>query len=129
MSSSLSVRAMSPTGDMTFGQGSGNFLINNSAAVAQILGTRFRLWQTEWFLDLSAGVPYMSDVVGYGNMTMGILILENYAIASPGVISITGWSLQYNAQTRKLTITASNLNTQFGSSTFPTVTTIAPTNS
>lgn len=36
-------RVLSPTGDYTFGQGPGEFLVNSPAAVAQAIGTRLRL--------------------------------------------------------------------------------------
>ena len=67
----LRVRALTPSGDMTFGQGSANYLIDSPAAVTQILKTQFSLWQSEWFLNLSAGIPYINEIAGYGNLTMG----------------------------------------------------------
>ena len=121
----LRVRALSPTGDMTFGQGSGNYLINSSAAVCQILNTTLRLWQTEWFLNLSAGIPYLTNVAGYGNLTMGALILKTAALAVPGVINIDNWSVAFDPTLRKYTVTGSNINTIFGSSTFGAPITIA----
>lgn len=114
----LRVRALSPTGDMTFGQGSGNYLIDSPAAVCQILSTQFKLWQTEWFLNLNAGIPYLSKIAGYGNLTIGALILKQAALNSPGVINIENWSVTYNSTTRKYTVTGSSINTSFGSTTF-----------
>lgn len=122
----LRVRALSSTGDMTFGQGSSNYLIDNSAAVCQIIGTRLRLWQTEWFLSLSDGVPYNSQIAGYGNLTMGALILKQQVLSTPGVINIEGWSVNFDAKSRTYTVTGTSINTLFGATNFPTTSTIAP---
>lgn len=125
---SLSVRALSPTGDMTFGQGSGNYLVDSSAAVCQILKTQLSLWQGEWFLNLSAGIPYLSKIAGYGNLTMGALILKQAALGVPGVININDWSVTFNPATREYSVTGSSINTTFGTTSFPNSITIAPSN-
>jgi len=125
---SLSVRALSQSGDMTFGQGSANYLTDSPAAVSQILGTQMKLWQTEWFLNLSAGIPYISKIAGYGNLTMGALILKTAALAAPGVININDWSVAFDPQTRQYSVTGSSINTTFGTTSFPMSITIAPSN-
>lgn len=122
----LRVRALDSNGDMTFGQGSGNYLIDSSAAVCQILGTQLQLWQTEWFLNLSAGIPYNTQIAGYGNLSMASLILKQATLSAPGVISVDNWAVVFNAATRQYTVTGSSINTIFGSTSFPaTITTIA----
>jgi hypothetical protein len=122
----LRVRTLSSTGDMTFGQGSANYLIDSAAAVSQIVGTSLKLWQTEWFLNLSAGIPYNTQIAGYGNLTMGALILKTAVLAVPGVINIENWNVNYTASTRTYSVSGSNINTVFGTTTFPSIQTIAP---
>lgn len=120
----LRVRALSSTGDMTFGQGSGNYLIDSSAAVCQILGTRLKLWQTEWFLNLSAGIPYNTKIAGYGGLSVASTILKQATLSSPGVISVDNWSVVFDAASRLYTVTGSSINTIFGATSFPSTTTI-----
>lgn len=55
------VRRLSGSGDMTFGQGLANFA-KASEACAQNVTTRLKLILGEWFLDTSAGVPYVETI-------------------------------------------------------------------
>ncbi len=47
-------------GDYTFGSGDDTWLINSPEAVAQAIKTRFELWYGEWFLDTTAGTPWIN---------------------------------------------------------------------
>ena len=51
-------------GDYTFGQGDDTWLVNSPEAVAQAIKTRFLLWYGEWFLDTTAGTPWIQSVLG-----------------------------------------------------------------
>jgi hypothetical protein len=51
---------------MVFGHGSADYLVNSPATVAQAVMTALRLFQGEWFLDTTAGVPWLSQVMGRG---------------------------------------------------------------
>lgn len=57
-------RALSPSGDYTFGSGSSTFLINSPATVAQAILTSLLLFRGEWFLDVTVGVPYSTQILG-----------------------------------------------------------------
>lgn len=59
-------RALSASGDYTFGQGAANFLVNSPACVAQAIQTRLGLITGEWFLDETDGTPYPTQILGYG---------------------------------------------------------------
>jgi hypothetical protein len=104
---------MSPTGDMTFGQGSQNFLINSPAAVAQAIGTRLRLWTNEWFLDLTEGTPWLSQVLGTHTINLYDQAITQRILGTPGVVSLASYASQLNRATRKLTVEAV-VNTQYG---------------
>jgi len=115
----LRVRQLSATGDMAFGQGSSNFLINSSATIAQIIGTRLRLWSGEWFLNLKAGVPYLQQILGKPNsVATAEMVLRAQILACPGVSSIQLFSASYDANTRTITINATGVQTIFSAQPF-----------
>lgn len=60
-------RALSSTGDYVFGRGAGAILVDVPQAVGQAIYTRLRLQFGEVFFAPDAGVPYETDIVGYGD--------------------------------------------------------------
>jgi len=64
----MKYRRLDVNGDMSFGAGVSNFLINSPEAVAQAVMTRLKLFQGEWFIDTEIGVPYNTKVLGFGNI-------------------------------------------------------------
>jgi len=60
----ITVRAIDPvTFNPLQGNGQNNF-IADLAAVTQIINTRLRLFQGEWFLDLLDGLPLFQSILG-----------------------------------------------------------------
>lgn len=92
----MRVRALSSSGDMTFGNGSGNFLVNSAAAVAQNVSTRLQLLTGQWFLDLTAGVPWTPDIIGFNTLGMADRTIQSVILGTPGVLSITNYSSSVN---------------------------------
>ena len=109
----MRVRALDENGDMTFGNGSANFLVNSPEAVAQCVGTALKLQQGEWFLDTTAGVPYATQVLGYNTANSRDVAMRNAILAVPGVTDIVSYSSSVDTKTRKFTVTAA-LNTLYG---------------
>lgn len=109
----MRVRAMTTAGDMTFGRGSANFLVNSPEAVAQIIGTRLRLWVNEWFLDLEDGTPWLQQVIGKGTRDLYDTVIRQRVLETPGVTSIESYSSEYDGTLRTLTV-AMRVNTQYG---------------
>jgi hypothetical protein len=100
----MRVRALSPSGDFTFGQGQGNFLSNSPAAVAQCIATALQLWAGEWYLDLSAGVRYQTQILG--NNTSGLYDAEIQRVIKgvQGVTQIVSYSSNLDRAARRLTV-------------------------
>lgn len=114
----MRVRQMDASGDMTFGQGSRNFLINSPAAVAQACLTRLKLWTNEWFIDLAQGTPYFPEVLGERTQSLYDNAIQQRILGTPGVIGIASYQSSLDGTTRQLTIEA-QVVTQYGtSSTF-----------
>lgn len=106
-------RALSPTGDYVFGQGTTEFLVNTPAAVAQAVQTRLRLASGEWFLDLDEGTSYSTEILGEGTLQTYDLAIRDRILGTPGVISIEDYASVLNGQTRGL-IVAAKISTVFG---------------
>jgi len=103
----LRYRKLSPTGDYTFGQGSANFWIDSPEGVAQSVQTRLKLWEDEWFLDKTVGMPYAQEILGYGTKALYDLAIQQEVLDTVGVASIADYSSSFNSQTRALVVNMS----------------------
>jgi hypothetical protein len=85
-------------GDYSFGRGSQEFLVNSPATVAQAILTALLLHQGEWFLDLTAGVPYDTQILGFGTTSLYDAAIKNAILGVQGVLSILSYSSSLDAQ-------------------------------
>lgn len=108
----MRVRALDANGDMTFGQGGANFLVNSPACVAQCVKTRLLLGQGEWFLDVTAGTPWSSQILGKHVATADQAI-RGVVLATQGVSAILLYASSLDPTTRKFTVTYT-LDTIYG---------------
>ena len=99
-------RALTATGDSTFGSGSTAFLVNSSAAVGQAIETRFGLMTGEWFLDVTAGTDYVPGIIGRGTNNRYDRIVKNRILETDGVVSIDEYSSNLDRATRTVTFDA-----------------------
>ena len=113
----MRVRALSPTGDMTFGQGQSNFLINSPAAVAQNIRTRLGLWVGQWFLDQTTGMPWLQYVLGAHTVPFYDAAIRDNILGAPGVIGFQSYSSTLGTATRALTLDNPVVNSQYGTVT------------
>ena len=113
-------RALSLSGDYTFGAGLANFLINTPAAVAQSVKTRLLLWQGQWFLDTTIGTPWLTDVLGKNTQSLYDRAIRTVILETIGVTSIENYSSTFDSTARTLTVTMT-LNTIYGQTTEQTV--------
>jgi hypothetical protein len=108
---------------MTFGRGSANFLVNSPAAVAQLVQTGLGLIRGTWFLDLFAGMPWLTNVIGYGTKPLYDLAIQNQILNTQGVTGIENYSSVFDPVKRSLTIPNTvTINTQFGPIQMPPTT-------
>lgn len=108
-------RALDANRDMTFGQGGQNFLINSPAAVAQAVDTKLRLWMGEWFLDLTEGTPYPSDVLGSNTAATRDSAIRDRILSTPGVSGIVSFSSELVGRAWSVSAV---LNTIYGQTPF-----------
>ncbi len=104
------VRRLTPDHDMTFGNGLADYA-ERAEAVAQNVKTRLILLQEEWFLDLSAGVPWLQKImVKPARLLLANTIIKRTMLKTDGVTKIVSYSTSFDRETRRLNV-AATLNT------------------
>lgn len=110
-------RTLAPGGDYTFGQGGAQFLVDSPDAVAQAVATRLSLASGDWFLDVTEGTPYATDILGAGTATRYDQALRQRILDTPGVAALVDYASTLDRSTRKLTV-AATVSTVYGNATF-----------
>lgn len=108
-------RALSATGDYTFGRGSANFLVNSPQCVAQAVKTRLGLFQGEWFLDQTDGTPWFTQILSANlknTMPLYDQAIRTRVLETPGVIEINTYSSSLDPTNRALSVDMT-ITTQF----------------
>ena len=106
-------RALDTDGDYTFGKGSGNFFHDIAAAPAQACKTRLRLIRGEWFLDITNGTPYNSQILGAGMVSIYDEAIKSVILNTPGVTGIIAYASQVEPSTRKASVSCT-ISTKYG---------------
>ena len=109
----MKYRRLDENDDYSFGHGLADFYIDESEAVGQSVATRLRLWAGEYFLDLSEGTPYQTEVLGFGTNQLFDQAIQDRILETEGVDSIETYSSSVDTTTRELSIEAS-INTIYG---------------
>lgn len=112
----MKYRALSATGDYLFGHTPQSFLVDSPQAVGQAVLTRLLLQQGELFYDTSAGVPYASSVVGYGDKRDADAVVIASILGTAGVVEITNFDSLIDPTTRRYGFSAT-IQTQYGVTT------------
>lgn len=103
----MRVRAIDlETGEMLFGGGINDFLVNSPAAVGQYVLTALKLMQGEWFLDQTVGVAYSTKILVEGGRLTADQEIRRVILGCPGVTGIASYSssIQMRALTVQVTI-------------------------
>ena len=112
----ITVRKLGTDGDPLWGQGQANF-ISDADAVAQIILTRLRLFQGEWWSDLTDGTPYWQQILGKSGSDNHIqvvtLILTQRIAATPYVNGVSNVQVSFNPSSRGMSFYCV-VQTQFG---------------
>lgn len=85
-------RELDVNGDMVFGHGSLDFLINSPACVGQAIQTRLLLIQGEWFLDRTVGMPYATEVFVEGARATADRAAKAVILGTQGVTQIASYA-------------------------------------
>ena len=118
-------RALTASGDYSFGLGPSEFLVDSPATVAQAVLTALLLHQGEWFLDVTVGMPWETQVIGYGTQSLYDSAIKNEMLGVQGVQSIVSYSSSLDRSTRHLVVNAI-LDTIYGQTSVSTSVTPTP---
>lgn len=113
---SMQYRALDDSGDMRFGAGSGDFLVDSPEAVAQAVGTRLRLWLGEWFIDQTEGTPYQQAVLGKYTAATIAPAIRARILGTQGVTALDSLDVQIDPDARQAAVTAL-ISTAYGPAT------------
>lgn len=119
----MRVRALTPTGEWTFGGSESNYKVNRGA-VAQCIQTRLASWLGNCFFDTGAGVDWLNFLGGSKNLLFLQLSVQSVIANTPYVTGVLQVSANLDSLTRKLTL-AYSANTTFGT-VYETITLVTP---
>lgn len=108
----MKYRKLDADGDYTLGTGA-DFYTDQPEGVAQAVLTRLRLFSGEWFLDITDGTPWRTEVLGKYSQATYDTVVKQRILSTPGVNLIIGYSSSFDSSTRKLSINA-KINTIYG---------------
>lgn len=109
----MRVRRIDKNHDMTFGRGRGNFA-DAAESVAQRVKTRLYLLNGEWFLDTTAGVPYLQKIATKpADLAYAESVLKQTILQTDGVATISQWQADLNRNNRRLSVSC-NVTTIYG---------------
>lgn len=110
----MKYRALTDAGDMQFGRSfAQEFLENTPATVAQAVQTSLGLFQGEWFLDNTVGVPWSTQVLGKNTQSIYDQTIQDAILDVQGVQSIDDYQSFLNTATRNLVVSVT-INTIYG---------------
>lgn len=115
----ITVRQNGANNDPLAGNGQGNF-ISDLAAVTQIIATRLKFLQGEWWEDLTLGFPLFQSMLGQSGSAKQqqavLLLIQQQILSTPFVLSISNIASTFNGGNRFFTFSCV-VQTQFGTLT------------
>jgi hypothetical protein len=102
----MRIRAVTADGDLVFGRGAANYLVDSMAAVGLAINERLELFLGQWYLNLTAGTPWLTDVIGYGTQGIYDQMLQGVIAGTQGVQAILSYSGSLDRTRRALSVSA-----------------------
>lgn len=100
-------------GDLEIGPDGDLIIVRGLDAIMQHLRIRLQFFRGEWFLDTRLGIPYFEEVLRKApDLNVVQSIIRDAITTTPGVISITEFSLDYDGVTRSLSLDGKALTTE-----------------
>lgn len=112
----IRVQAVDASNDPIVGA-NGDVFLSDLDAVTQIIGTRLKLLQDEWWEDLNIGFPLLGTVLNHSaspnNQAASLMAIQSTILNSPYVTGIIDFSYSYNTATFSVSFIAL-VGTTFG---------------
>ena len=109
----MKIRKIDTNGDIHFGYGDADFISDSAQTVAQKVVQRLRLWEGEWFLDVTAGTPWKARVLGRKYSKNIVQIIKQRIEETEGVQSVSSLDVSFDGNSRNLKINA-HIMTEWG---------------
>lgn len=103
-------------GDFSFGRQQLDYFKDTPEAVALAVQSRLALFKGEWFVDITEGMPWKTEVVGKNTQATYDAAIRKQILRTPGVSKLTAYSSTADAEARTLAVTAT-IDTIYGSTT------------
>ncbi len=107
----MKYRRLSPSGDYVFGFGQTCF-VPDAAAVSQAISTKLKMFQGDFWENISDGLPFFQEIAGSNNKPMTDLLIQSRILQVPNVTGIASFSSTIDSN-RHYSATIS-VNTAFG---------------
>lgn len=102
------------TNDLYFDAGSSLVLARDALAVGQHARQRLMTFEGEWFLDTTAGVPWLTQILGKGqDPALAEAVVKANLLGTDGVTEITSFSVGFAQPTRGLQIKGVEVKTDY----------------
>lgn len=80
-------------------------VVEGATAVAQHVRQRLKTFEGEWFLDTTAGVPWLAQIMGRAyDPALGEAVVKAEILDTDAVVEITSFSIAFNSERRELQI-------------------------
>lgn len=97
-------RRLDENGDMVFGSGLADFLVDSPEAVAQSIKTRLGLHTGQWFLNRSEGTDWETRVLGKYTGDTRDLTIRSRILETPGVLRLESYGSSLFPNTREFDV-------------------------
>lgn len=102
----MRIRKTDAAGDMVFGRGARDFWHNEPDGVALLCSYRLAMNQGDWWLDLSAGTPWQTQVIGNRTEASRDPIIKSRIQGTQGVTAILSYSSTLDRGPRAFSVRA-----------------------
>ena len=100
----MRVRKVDASGDMVYGHGSADFWVDVPQLTVQKIITGLNLFLGDFFLNTAAGMPWLTQVIGFGTNSLYDAAIQQQILTTPSVTAINAYSSSLNNSTRLLTV-------------------------
>lgn len=107
--------ALDPETNDLFKDSTGNLgIVRGAVAVGQHVRQRLKTFRGEWFLDTTAGVPWLAQIMGREyDPALAEAVVKAEILDTDAVTEITSFSVGFNRGTRDLQIRDIEVLTQY----------------
>lgn len=91
------------TNDIAHRNGLIRYAVSGNETAQRVI-TRIRRLKGEWFIDTTAGMPYIQDILGKRDINYFKLLLRKEILNTDGVQSINNFRLSFNSKTGHISV-------------------------